>query len=127
NETRNGNGRQKLFSDVRPVATSPLPVVTENGTPLVVAFGYSPGADVTFEPASGTFYRLTGPAMLMTRWPGVAGRWAQGIQNVGLTYTGGYVPAAMPEDLKLLAKYITAVFWKSMDRKEIGVARRSID
>jgi hypothetical protein len=112
------SGRDKPFLWARqvPVAASPLPTVTENGTALVVAAGYSSSAQVVFNPATGCFTRMTA---------GARDRWLDGNENVALSYTGGYASAVMPADLQLLVKFIAALTWQTTDRNQIAVKRRS--
>jgi len=122
-EIRNGNGRRSIMAMRSPVAASPAPAATENGTTLAVSTGYAPTADVIVDLDDGLFYRQPG----QTQVPGSSvyypGRWARGVQNVVLTYTAGY--SAIPDDLKLVVKELCAMYWKHTDRKEWNIMSRS--
>lgn len=124
-EPHSGAGKFHVFAKQRPVAISPLPVVTENGTALTVAAGYSSSAHVVFDPETGIFTRqpldLIGPSITN----GKRSSWAEGNNNIALSYTGGYAAADMPNDLKLLVQFTAAFFWKQSDHKEVTVKRRS--
>lgn len=127
-EVRNGNGRSAIFVLQPPVATSPAPSVTENGTSLVVATGYSTSADVIVDPNSGKFYRVQGPTPVPS-FPGYMqqpGAWCRGVQNVTLGYTGGYATANLPAHLLLLTKYMVGAFWKQLDRKDLDVSSKNV-
>ena len=125
-ETRNGKGTRAIHARHRPIAASPAPTATENGTALVVATGYSTTADVVVELERGVFHRRSGETVVSPPLSLVPGVWSPGVQNIGLGYTGGYEAADMPADAKLFVKYAVAYFWKHTDKKEIGVAQRSI-
>ncbi len=134
NEYHSGRkGQVHLFSNQRPVAVSPLPTLSENGTDLVVAAGYSSTAHVVFDPETGIFTRqpigqVCAPPQPSDpcSCPSKQGLWAEGNNNIVLkTYTGGYAAASMPADLKLLIQYTAAFVMKQADRNEITMKRRS--
>lgn len=125
-DRRNGKGTGSIRALHWPIASAPLPTVTENGTSLVVAIGFSETADVSVDPATGTFYRLNGPTTVSNpaRWT-VPRTWSKGILNVVLGYTAGFVAASIPGDIQLVTKYVAARAWKEATRKEIGTATRA--
>lgn len=125
-DRRNGSGTKAMRALHYPILASPAPTVTENGTALVVAIGFSTTADVSLDPETGTFYRLNGPTSVINpiRWT-IPGTWSKGILNVVLGYDAGFTALLMPGDIKLLCNYITARAWKEADRKEIGVSSRA--
>lgn len=129
-ETRSGKGTRSIRVRQRPIAATPLPTATENGTTLTVAVGFSTTADVVVElgdeDTPGAFHRRTGPTVVAPPVALVPGVWAPGVLNIVLGYTGGFAVADVPEDIKVFVKYATAFLWKHTDKKEIGVAQRSV-
>lgn len=122
----NGNGLRALRVRNRPVAVSPAPTVTENGTSLVVSTGYSETADVVVDLAEATFYRMaSGATFISGTRSAIPGRWAPGVQNVVIGYTGGFATGFIPSDLVLLAKWMVGFAWHHPDRQEIGLAGRT--
>ena len=115
-EYHSGADRPYLWARQLPVATDPLPVITESGVALTVAAGYSATAEVSFNPVDGCFTRQVAAEV---------DGWATGNNNVSFTYTGGYTAVSMPADLKLLLKFVAAFAWRQSDRKEQTVKRRS--
>ena len=128
NEYHNGQGKLHIKARELPVLASPLPTVTENGTALVVAAGYSATADVTFNPDTGWFTRqattMTTPGGAVTP-VSLVGGWAPGWNNLALGYTAGYLLGAAPADLRLLIKYVAGMTWQQTDRKEFTIKTRS--
>lgn len=121
-ELHSGRGKPHIFPRQRPVAATPLPVVTENGAALTVVAGYGNG-QVTFLPGlEAVFTRLPVGSPVVVN--GISGGWLQGWNNVSLTYTGGFAAADMPADLKLLVCYAGAYVWRGTDRKEQTVKTR---
>lgn len=125
-DRRNGKGSQAMRALHWPIASAPLPTASENGTALVVAVGFSETADVSVDPATGTFYRLNGPTSVVSpmRWSTPA-TWSRGVLNVVLGYTAGFAAGSIPADIRLICNYITARAWKEADRKEIGISSRA--
>lgn len=108
-----------------PVASSPLPVVKENGVALVVAVGYSDTADVILknpgEPMGSWLTRRPG-ATAVPSGSRVPGLWCPGVQNIEATYSAGY--ATIPPDIRLVVKYAASFLFAQPDRNRIGVSRR---
>ena len=124
-EFHNGKGLRTLRVRETPVATSPAPTVTENGTALVVTTGYSDTADVVYDPGEGVFHRRTGSTFIGGTRTDIPGRWSPGAQNITIVYTGGYLPADMPADIMLVVKYALSFAWQHTDRKQVGVSAKS--
>lgn len=127
-ERYDGNGSPYLPIHMFPVATSPLPVVEENGVPLVVAFGYNVNADVIIDPGPITrltswMYRQNGPNVVFGGSSGLQPRWSEGFQNVHIVYTAGYSP--VPEQFKMVVRYLAKRYFDEADQKKIGFARRA--
>ena len=123
NENYDGNGLPYIALRQIPVALSPIPVVTENGVALVVGAGYSPNADVLVDPVRGWLNRNTGPTNVPGNFSESPGRWTISFQGINVVYTAGNSP--VPEDLKLLTRYIASRLWHDSSRKSGSVARRS--
>ena len=119
-ETFNGTNRKALRLVETPVAISPAPTVTEDGAALVVAVGYSTSADVVCDPVNGLMHRLpTG-----SRATAQTNAWSPGVQNITVTYTGGYTTATTPGDLRMATAYVGGILWRASDKMEIGVMSR---
>lgn len=99
--------------------------VTENGTALVVATQYSTSADVVVDLERGWFYRQGGTTPVSGGLAATPGLWCPGLLNVVLSYTTGYAVAAVPADIKLVAKEACAIFFVRTDRKWQGIQSRS--
>ena len=122
-EKYDGNGLPYLWLKQDKVAASPMPTVTANGTALIAAPGYGVNADVILDGERGVLYRQSGPTQIVGNVSRLPNRWSIGIQNISATYSAGY--ATIPSDLKLLARYMAAVYRKEPDTKAVGVARRT--
>jgi hypothetical protein len=121
-EVYDGNGRPFLPLRMAPVATSPLPVVTENGMNLVVAAGYSISADATVDPVRGYLARLPGPTVIPGTNSPFPARWTRGFQNIHVIYSAGF--AVVPGEFKLLASYVSSRYFVEPDERRVGVSRR---
>lgn len=125
-DTLNGNGLRAMQLSARPVLSSPLPVVTEDGNALSVAFGYSATADVVIDPTTGWIYRQPGGGSGTVRQDTtVPLSWSRGVQNVVVTYSGGYTDQTAPPRLKRLVLYLASLYFKHLDTNQHGVERRS--
>ena len=120
-ERYNGSGRKALRVIETPVSTSPLATVMEDGVALGVAAVYSTSADVIYDQVSGIFHRLPTSRRSTVQSPG----WADGIQNIEVTYTGGYPDGSVPGDLRLATCFIGALMWRHSDRFEAGLLSRA--
>ncbi len=119
-----GRSREILYLDWNPILVPSTLTVTENGTALVVAQGYSTTADVILKPDEGVLVRRptfqsSGPVPSRNRSTG----WAAGVQNLVVTYRGGYdstaLPAAkdsIPSDLVLVGREIVQTFFRESRR-----------
>jgi len=114
-ELRNGNCQAGLTALKAGRPGPPITSVTsvkENGVALTVATAYSATADVVVDVTRGTFTRQ-------------GGIWAEGVLNVELVYVAGTAVAAIPADIKLVAREAVGIFFKRMDTKWQGISSRS--
>lgn len=119
-----GRRREILYLDWKPILDPSALTVSENGTLLVVAQGYSTTADVIVKPDEGILVRRptfqsSGPVPSRNRTIG----WAEGIQNLVVTYRGGYdstLAAAeansIPADLVYVGREIVQTFFRESRR-----------
>ena len=121
-EVYDGNGRPFLPLRMAPVATSPLPVVIENGVALIVAFGYSITVDATVDPVRGYLARMPGPTVVPGTNSPFPARWTKGFQNVHVAYSAGF--ATVPGEFKVLTSYVAARYFAETDERRVGVSRR---
>jgi hypothetical protein len=122
-ETYDGTGLPYIWLRQVPVISSVPVTVQENGLSLVSAFGYSAAADVVVDPVRGQIMRQNGSNVSVGVSPNWPARWSEGFQNVRVTYTAGY--AVVPEQFKMVTKYLAARFFKEFDEKKVGVSRRT--
>lgn len=108
-----GGDRDALKLSAFPIVGNPT--VTENGTALVVAEGYSTSADVIFESNRGLLKRRPGNTtqLIAQDSPTVpALGWSQGHQNVVVTYKAGWLLEDMPHHIRHLCAEIA---WRMYD------------
>jgi Phage gp6-like head-tail connector protein len=125
-ELRNGNGQPSITALKAGPPGPPITAVTsvkEDGVALTVATGYSTAADVIVNLERGVFTRRPGSSNL--GWPVFPGRWSEGVLNLELVYLTGYAIDAIPGDIKLLAKYACAIYFKHLDAKWQGIQSRA--
>lgn len=105
-------GRQPIFNE-----TGKLVAVTENGTALTVASGYSTTADVIVKGVGldvrpSLIRRVAArPLLVGTAFETMLGYWAPGVQNIVVTYTAG--AATIPSDVQIATCDLAALFIKS--------------
>jgi hypothetical protein len=95
--------------------------VTEDGTALVVAVGYSTTADVILRNANDPRQRLalvrrgTSPQNLLADSPATPG-WAGGVQNIAVTLKAGPATGTAPADLVQAAYELAYLFYDDPTR-----------
>jgi hypothetical protein len=111
----------RLPSNLFPVSATDPFTLTENGIALVVAQGYSTTADAILVNAGleepGKLVRQTS----QTRFVRPGSPWAPGVQNITTTFSAG--PTTTPEDIKLVAKELSWLFYQ--DGSFVGVVSYS--
>lgn len=120
-----GDGQRILRVSVPPIKDLATLTVTENGLLLAGATGYNTAADYVVDLAQGRIYRQAGATNSPMLFRARRGFWAPGFQNVQVVYTGGFNP--VPEDLKLVAKYLVWQLIDIPDQSRIGVSKRGED
>ena len=106
-----GAFREVLYVRNPPIATAPLPTVTENGVALVVGFADDPtgDTDVYFDPEVGRFEKITG--------------WLPGHRNISIGYRGA---AGYPtQDLISVCVELTWLTWR-LAAKDSGMSGASL-
>jgi len=106
-----GAFREVLYVRNPPVATSPLPTVTENGAAIVVGFANDPTGDVEvfFDPEAGRFEKITG--------------WLPGHRNISIVYTGA---VGLPtQELISVCVELTWRTWR-LAAKDSGLSNASL-
>lgn len=93
-----------LPSRYRYVLSSTMPTVTEDGSALTVAQGYSTTADVI---AIGLDERHA--QVRFKRY----GSWSSGIQNIVVTFLSGYAAGSAPDDIIALANEVAWLYFKA--------------
>lgn len=122
-EIHDGTGDYRIRVRYPPVARTPAPVAYISGEQKWDADHTVDAADYTFEVDSGLFM-LKPSAVNPDLFPQDNPIWNKGIQNVRIDYTGGFLAANFPDDLKLGAMiWAAAIFNK---RRASGIASYSI-
>ncbi|MFQ5471257.1 MAG: hypothetical protein ACE5FA_00035 [Dehalococcoidia bacterium] len=122
-EILDGSGTDSVLVRNPPVATSPAVVLYISGEQSWDAAHTVAASDYVIEQRTGRV-RLKPTAVNPDLFPQDVARFQAGIQNVRVDYTGGYTPAAMPEDLKMGAiEWAAASFNR---RKAQGLSNLSI-
>ncbi len=100
-------GRRREHLYLRQTPAIAITTVRENGITLTTAQGYTTTADVVIRlgdrrDSSRLTRRATFPGTSAVPRTRVLPGWAEGTQNLEITYRGGFDKAAVPEDLQQL-------------------------
>ena len=128
-EIRDGSGRaiggrmgEVLMLQYAPVVS--VTTVTENGTVLTVAEGYSTTADAILDRSSGRLIRQQGTAVQVVSPLGIAPTgWCAGVQNITIAYLPGYGTLA-PTDIEEVCCELAWLYYRESRRQgKVAVSR----